>query len=52
MANGNGDPRTKSELLDEIDDLQNQLDAVNDILNPPDGDDDYDDDDDSDDSQS
>ena len=51
MANGNGDPRTKAELLDEIDDLQNQLDAINDILNPPsdDDDDDYDADDDTDD---
>ena len=48
MANGNGDPRTKAELLDEIDDLQSQLDAINDILNPPsdDDDDDYDADDD------
>ena len=47
MANGNGgaDPRTKAELLDEIDDLQSQLDAINDILNPPsdDDDEDYDD---------
>jgi hypothetical protein len=48
VANGNGDPRTKAELLDEIDDLQSQLDAINDILNPPsdDDDDDYDADDD------
>jgi hypothetical protein len=50
VANGNGDPRTKAELLDEIDDLQSQLDAINDILNPPhdDDDDDYDADDDDD----
>ena len=41
MANGNSDPRTKQELLDEIDDLQSQLDAISDIVNPPDdGDDD------------
>ena len=48
VANGNGDPRTKTELLDEIDDLQSQLDAINDIFNPPsdDDDDDYDADDD------
>jgi hypothetical protein len=44
MANGNSDPRTKQELLDEIDDLQTQLDAINDILNPRD--DDYGDEDD------
>ena len=58
-GNGNSDPRTKSELLDEIDqlqqdnqDLQDQLDAIADIVVPPDdtGDDDsdYDDDDDQD----
>ena len=40
VANGNGDPRTKAELLEEIDDLQSQLDAINDILNPPSDDDD------------
>jgi hypothetical protein len=47
MANGNADPRTKSELLDEIDqlqqdnaDLQDQLDAIADIVTPPDEDDD------------
>jgi hypothetical protein len=45
MANGTLDPRTKQELLDEIDDLQSQLDAINDILNPPDDDYYYDDDD-------
>jgi hypothetical protein len=52
MANGNG--RTKQDLLDEINDLtlenqdlSDQLDAINDILNPPeDGDQDLDDDDD------
>jgi hypothetical protein len=50
MANGNGDPRTKAELLAEIEDLQSQLDAINDILNPPDDEDaDYDADDDDDD---
>ena len=44
MANGNSDPRTKQELLDEIDDLQSQLDAISDIVNPPnEGDDDDDD---------
>jgi hypothetical protein len=43
MANGNSDPRTKQELLDEIDDLQTQLDAIADILNPPDDDQDDDD---------
>jgi len=58
-SNENGDPRTKAELLDEIDqlqqdnqDLQDQLDAIADIVVPPDdtGDDDsdYDDDDDQD----
>ena len=47
VANGNGDPRTKRELLDEIDDLNDQLSAINDILNPSDGDDeDYDEDED------
>jgi hypothetical protein len=58
MANGNGDPRTKAELLDEIDqlhqenaDLQDQLDAIADIVAPSDntGDDEGDDDDDQDD---
>jgi hypothetical protein len=58
MANGNGDPRTKAELLDEIDqlqqdnqDLQDALDAVADIVAPGDdtGDDDSDYDDDQDD---
>jgi hypothetical protein len=56
MANGNSDPRTKGDLLDEIDelaqenqDLQDQLDAISDILNPPEnGDDDSDYDDDGD----
>ena len=43
MANGNSDPRTKQELLDEIDDLQSQLDAISDIVNPPDDGDDDDD---------
>jgi hypothetical protein len=50
MANGNG--RSKQDLLDEVDaltqenqDLSDQLDAINDIVNPPDeGDDDCDDD--------
>jgi hypothetical protein len=51
MANGNADPRTKSELLDAIDelqqenaDLQDQLDAIADIVAPPDEDDQNDDD--------
>jgi hypothetical protein len=51
----NGDPRTKSELLDEIDqlqqenqDLQDQLDAISDIISPPEEEDDDDADDDSD----
>jgi hypothetical protein len=52
----NGDPRTKSELLGEIDqlqqenqDLQDQLDAISDIISPPAEEDDDDDaDDDSD----
>lgn len=45
MANGSDDPRTKSELLDYISDLESQLDSINDILNPPDtGDEDEDDD--------
>jgi hypothetical protein len=64
MANGNGnsDPRTKAELLDEIDqlqqdnqDLQDQLDAIADIVTPPDDtgddDDDADYDDEGDDDQ-
>ena len=53
VANGNG--RTKQDLLDEIDelqqenaDLQDQLDAVADIVAPPDDTGDDDDDDDSD----
>jgi hypothetical protein len=55
MANGNADQRTKAELLDEIDqlqqdnaDLQDALDAIADIVAPPDdtGDDEDDDDDD------
>jgi hypothetical protein len=45
MANGTSDPRTKQELLDEIDDLQSQLDAISDIINPPDDEDEDDDDD-------
>jgi hypothetical protein len=61
MANGNGsnDPRTKGELLDEIDSLQQQVDDLNDTLDsimdlagggtPEDDDDDYDDDSDGDD---
>jgi hypothetical protein len=32
MANGNGDPRTKAELLDEIDRLQDQVDDLEDAL--------------------
>jgi hypothetical protein len=51
----NGDPRTKSELLGEIDqlqqenqDLQDQLDAISDIISPPEEEDDDDADDDSD----
>jgi hypothetical protein len=40
-GNGNSDPRTKAELLDEIDQLQqdnaeDQLDAIADIVAPPD----------------
>ena len=42
MANGASDPRTKQELLDEIDDLQSQLDAIGDIINPPDDEEDDD----------
>jgi hypothetical protein len=47
-GNGNGDPRTKTELLDTIDDLQQQVDDLNDTLDsimdlagggPPDDDD-------------
>jgi hypothetical protein len=57
MANGNADPRTKAELLDEIDqlreenaDLGDALAAIADIVAPPDtGDDEGDDDDDQDD---
>jgi len=61
MPNGNSDPRTKSELLDEIEqlerdneDLESQLSAIADIVAPSDeGDDDddgadYDDDGDDD----
>ena len=53
MANGKADPRTKAELLDEIDELQEQnadlrdaRDAIADIVAPPDdtGDDEGDDD--------
>ena len=33
---GNGDPRSKQELLDEIDDLQSQLNAIYDIVAPAD----------------
>jgi hypothetical protein len=45
MANATSDPRTKQELLDEIEDLQSQLDAISDIVNgPPDDEDDEDDD--------
>jgi hypothetical protein len=39
---GNGDPRTKQELLDEIDDLQSQLDAIYDIVVPADEEEDED----------
>jgi hypothetical protein len=53
MANGNG--RTKQDLLDEISDLQaenqdlqDQLDAIVDIVAPPDEEDDDVDDDDQD----
>lgn len=53
MANGNVDPRTKSDLLDEISelqeenaDLQDQLNAIADIIGPDDTGDDEDDDDD------
>jgi hypothetical protein len=58
MANsGNGDPRTKAELLDEIDSLQQQVDDLCDTLDSiadlagsgPSGDDDDDDEDDDDD---
>ena len=54
MANGNWDPRTKAELLDEINqlqqenaDVQDMLDAIQDVLSPPEdeGDEDEDDDD-------
>jgi hypothetical protein len=52
MANGNG--RTKQDLLDQIDDLtqenqdlQDQLDAIADIVAPSDEEDDDDDDDDN-----
>jgi len=54
MANG-GDPRSKQDLLDEIDDLQqenqdlqDQLDAIADIVSPPEEEDEEDDDDDDD----
>ena len=50
MPSGNGDPRTKTELLDTIDeltqdnqDLQAALDAISDIVSPDDGDDNDDD---------
>jgi hypothetical protein len=56
MANGNG--RTKQDLLNEIDDLtqenqdlQDQLDAVADIVSPPEEDEDDDGGDDGDDNQ-
>jgi ABC-type phosphate transport system auxiliary subunit len=55
---GNGNGRTKQDLLDEIDDLQqenqslqDQLDAISDIVNPPEEDEDEDDGDDGDDDQ-
>ena len=57
MANGSADPRSKSELLDEIDSLQQQVDDLNDTLDsimdiagggPPDEDEDGDDPDDDD----
>jgi hypothetical protein len=51
----NGDPRSKSELLDEIDqlqqenqDLQDQLDAISDIISSQEEEDDDDSDDDPD----
>ena len=50
MANGSNDPRSKADLLDEISDLQADqaaLDAVADIVAPPE-DDVVDDDDDQD----
>ena len=54
MANG-GNGRSKTELLDEIDDLkaenqdlQDQLDAIADIVSPPEEEDEEDDDDDDD----
>jgi len=54
MANG-GNGRTKQDLLDEIDalqqenqDLQDQLDAIADIVSPPEEEDDDVDDDDQD----
>jgi hypothetical protein len=59
-GNGGYDPRTKQDLLDEVDDLQHenqdlqdQLDAIQDILTPADEeeDDDGDGDDDDDDDQ-
>ena len=55
-GNGGNDPRSKTELLDTIDDLEQQvddlqaaLDAVYDIVRPEDGEDDGGDDDDDDD---
>jgi len=33
MANGNGDPRTKAELLDELDQLQQENQDLQDSLN-------------------
>ena len=57
MANGSADPRSKSELLDTIDDLQQQIDDLNDTLDsimdlagggPSEDDDDSDDADDDD----
>ena len=54
-AMSNADPRTKDELLDEIDqlqqenqDLQDQLDAIADIVSPQEEEDEDQDDDDSD----
>ena len=58
MANGSADPRSKSELLDAIDDLQQQVDDLNDTLDsimdlagggPADDDDDEEDEHDADD---
>jgi hypothetical protein len=51
MANGGGNGRTKQDLLDESDDLraenqelQDQLDAMADIVSPPEEEDEDDDD--------